>query len=181
MLKDFSLSPKAAFPFLALGVLAWTGCGGDDGGPAGGMPAETPAAAQPMAEEVQDFVDQGNEAQRPGDFEEALSFYRQAMELDSEHPVPQFGALMAAMAIGDESLADSLTEKLKATSPDLLAMLQPAGGMGGGAPGDPHAGGVMPSMPPPATSGEVEGLPAGHPVLYELAPDSTQPDTARSH
>ncbi|MGW8266824.1 MAG: hypothetical protein ACWGSQ_10670 [Longimicrobiales bacterium] len=137
-----------------------------------------PAAAQPMSAPVQEFVDQGNEAQRAGDYEAALGFYREAMELASDHPVPQFGALMAAMAMGEEALVDSLTRKLEVTSPELLAMLNPDGSMGGGMPQNPHAGGMPGMAPPQGAPGQVEGLPAGHPVLYDVTPDSVRPDTS---
>jgi hypothetical protein len=131
-----------------------------------------------MSAEVQELVNQGNEAQRAGDYAAALGFYREAMELAADHPVPQFGALMAAMALGERALVDSLTLKLEATSPELLAMLSPDGSMGGGMPAAPHAGG-MPGMPPPeGAPGQIEGLPAGHPVLYEVTPDTVRPDTS---
>jgi hypothetical protein len=136
-----------------------------------------PSAAEPMSAEVQSFVNQGNEAQRAGEYETALDFYRQGMELAPDHPVPQFGALMAAMALGEDALADSLTQRLAVTSPELLAMLNPDGSMGGGMPENPHAGGMPGMTPPPGTSGEMEGLPPGHPVLFEVTPDTVQPDT----
>ncbi len=169
-------------PALILGLAVLAGCG-SEGGESGETTSEPmPPAAQPMAPEVQDFVNQGNEAQRAGEYDAALDFYRQAMARDPEHPVPQFGALMAAMATGNEALADSLTQKLEATSPELLAMLRPDGSMGGGAPTNPHGAGMPEAMPgtgqPPTAEGEVEGLPPGHPVLYEVTPDTTQPDTA---
>lgn len=154
-----------------------TGCGGGDGAGEGGE-GGIPAAAQEMSPPVQEFVDQGNAAQRAGDYAAALGFYREAMELASDHPVPQFGALMAAMAIGDQALVDSLTRKLEVTSPELLAMLNPDGSMGGGMPPNPHAGGMSGMVPPQGAPGQVEGLPAGHPALYEVTPDSVPPDTS---
>ena len=170
------------FPALTLGLLISAGCGSEGSGSAESTPEEVPQAAQPMALEVQDFVNQGNEAQRAGEYDAALGFYRQAMALDPEHPVPQFGALMAAMALGNEALADSLTQKLEATSPELLAMLRPDGSMGGENPANPHGGGMPGAMPgmaqPPTAEGQVEGLPPGHPVLYEVGADTIQPDTA---
>jgi tetratricopeptide (TPR) repeat protein len=116
------------------------------------------SAAQPMSPEVQELVNLGNEAQRAKDYEEALSLYQQAMEIDAENPVPQFGALMAAMATGNEELTDELTQRLQETSPELLAMLNPSGTMGG------SMGGAMPANPH-----------AG----VEMGPgDTTQPDSA---
>jgi len=140
------------------------------------------AAAQPMSAEVQELVNLGNEAQRANNFEEALSLYQQAMEIDPEHPVPQFGALMVAKATGDEELAESLSQRLQETSPELLAMLNPSGVMGGGMTGNPHAEGGMPGGMPPVPQIEggtpIEGLPSGHPTLYDIGPaDTTQPDT----
>lgn len=167
---------------LALTLLLLAGCGGGEGDSVPEGREEIPAAAQPMSAEVQGFVNQGNDAQRAGEYEVALGFYRQGMALAPDHPVPQFGALMAAMALGEEALADSLVRRLEVTSPELLAMLNPDGSMGGGMPTNPHAGGTpgaMPGMPPPpGTSGQGEGLPPGHPVLFEVTPDTVQPDTA---
>jgi hypothetical protein len=163
---------------LALTLLLLAGCGGAERESIEESQGEMPAAAQPMSAEVQSFVNQGNEAQRAGEYEAALRFYRQGMEQSPDHPVPQFGALMAAMALGEEALADSLARKLEVTSPELLAMLNPNGTMGGGMPPDPHAGGMPGMPPPPGTSGQVEGLPPGHPVLFEVEPDTVQPDTA---
>jgi hypothetical protein len=158
-----------------MGLFALSGCQGeaDENGE-----AAMPAAAQPMSAEVQELVNQGNEAQRAGNYSTALGLYREAMELAADHPVPQFGALMAAMALGEQALADSLTRKLEATSPELLAMLSPDGSMGGGMPANPHAGGMPGMAPPEGATDRVEGLPAGHPVLYEVTPDTVPPDTS---
>lgn len=173
-----NISIRAAASALAiLGLITLGACSGGEG--AGSAPADAdqlPPAAQPMTPEVQALVNQGNEAQRAGEYEAALGFYRQAMEAAEDHPVPQFGALMAAMALGKESLADTLAEKLAVSAPDLLAMLNPDGSMGG-MPQNPHAGGMPGMTPPPGTSGEVQGLPEGHPTLYGVTPDSTKPDT----
>jgi hypothetical protein len=133
-----------------------------------------------MSPEVQDLVNQGNEAQRTGSYEEALGFYSEALQLAPEHPVPQFGALMAAMALGDETMVDSLSERLQETAPELLSMLNPDGSMGGGVPPNPHAGG-MPGGAPPTPEGmtPVPSLPQGHPTLYEVEPaDTARADTA---
>jgi hypothetical protein len=162
---------------VTMGLLTLAACGGQGKESASGDPEGMPAAAQPMSADVQSFVNQGNDAQRSGEYEAALAFYQQGMELAPEHPVPQFGALMAAMALGEEALADSLSDMLAVTSPELLAMLNPDGSMGGGMPANPHAGGMPGMTPPTGTSGEVEGLPPGHPVLFEVTPDTVRPDT----
>lgn len=136
-----------------------------------------------MPEQAQALVNQGNEAQRAGSFQEAMGYYEEAMALAPDHPVPQFGALMAAMAMGDEALTDSLSAILQETSPELLTMLNPDGSMGGGMPANPHAQGMPGGMPggmPPVPEGmtPMEGLPDGHPALYEVeAADTTAPDT----
>ena len=179
-MKGFSLSMKTVTPILAIGFLALSGCGGGAGGSGENGQEGMSAAAQPMSTEVQGLVNQGNEAQRAREYEAALDFYRQAMELDADHPVPQFGALMAAMALGNQPLADSLIQKLQVTSPDLLAMLNPDGSMGGGMPANPHAGGMPGATPPQGAPGQAEGLPAGHPTLYEVTPDTVRPDTSGS-
>lgn len=140
------------------------------------------AAARPMSEQVQELVNLGNGAQRAGNYQEALGHYQKAMEIDPEHPVPQFGALMAAMATGDAELTEELTQRLQETSPDLLAMLNPNGTMGGEMPANSYAGGGMPGGMPPVPQIEggtpIEGLPSGHPTLYDMGPaDTSQPDT----
>ena len=97
---------------VTMGLLTLAACGGQGKESASGDPEGMPAAAQPMSADVQSFVNQGNDAQRSGEYEAALAFYQQGMELAPEHPVPQFGALMAAMALGEEALADSLSDML---------------------------------------------------------------------
>ena len=59
-------------------------------------------------------------------------------------------------------------------------MLNPDGSMGGGMPANPHAGGMPGGMPPvPEGMDPMEGLPEGHPDLYEVEPaDTTAPDTS---
>ena len=171
---------KAGFPAFMLGVLGLTGCGGSqDSAPSAENQEAIPPAAAVMSAEVQAFVDQGNEAQREGNFEAAMSAYRAAMELDPQHPVPQFGALMVAMATGDEALTDSLSQLLQASSPELMAMLNPDGSMGAGMPANPHGSGMPGGMPPvPEGMTPMGGLPQGHPDLYEVTPtDTIQPDT----
>lgn len=181
-MKDQTIATGSRIVALALAALAWTGCAGEEQpGSAGDGQAAMPPAAQPMGSEVQELVNQGNEAQRAGSYEEAMGFYREAMTQAPDHPVPQFGALMAAMALGDEALTDSLTTILRETSPDLLAMLNPDGSMGGGMPANPHAqgmpgGSAMPPVPEGMTP--MEGLPEGHPTLYDVTPDSIAPDTS---
>ena len=181
-MKVFAYSGKGLLGVLALSTLVWAGCGGSqDSPPAEGDQAMS-AAAQPMSEEVQELVNRGNEAQRAGDFDGALVLYQEAMALDPEHPVPQFGALMVAKATGDDELAESLSQRLQETSPELLAMLNPSGGMGGEMPANPHAEGGVPGAMPPVPEIEggtpIEDLPTGHPTLYDMGPaDTTQPDT----
>lgn len=189
VLKGFEISGRTLLPILALSTLVWAGCGGtQDSADQDALPA----AARPMSPEVQELVNQGNEAHRAGSYEEAGNFFQEAMGLDPEHPVPQFGALMAAMAAGDNELAESLSQRLQKTSPELLAMLSPDGSMGGGMPpgemtGNPHAGGGMPGgmppgmpeMPPMEGATPIEGLPQGHPTLFDVGPaDTIQPDTS---
>jgi tetratricopeptide (TPR) repeat protein len=130
-----------------------------------------------MTEVVQDLVNRGNDAQREARYGDALALYQEAIDSDPEHPVPQFGALMAALALGESELAESLREKLEVSAPELLAMLNPGGGMGDQA-GDPHAG--VAGMPPDLSEAEAAGeggLPPGHPVLMEAVTDTIQPDT----
>lgn len=106
-------------------------CGSNDGkGEAQRGEAALSPGAQPLPEGVQALVNQGNEAHRGGRYPEALAFYREAMAGAPGHPVPQFGALMAALALGDSALADSLQVQLKTTAPELLDMLHPGGSMG---------------------------------------------------
>lgn len=134
-----------------------------------------------MGPELQALVDRGNAAHRAGNYTEALETYEEAMELDPEHPIPQFGALMAAMAAGDTALAESLSTKLETSAPELLGMLKSNGSMGG-MPADPHAGGqgAMPGGMPPMGDPGMSGLPPGHPTIPGITPDTTRPDTTGS-
>ncbi len=129
-----------------LPLLACNGQSGDvEGTP------EVQAPSQPLSAEAQALVTEGNAAQRDGRYSEALDLFGQAMEVHPNHPVPQFGSLLAAMALGDTALAGSLREKLAVTGPELLAMVSSGGGMGSMTPGAEHI--------PPGT------MPPGHPVL----------------
>lgn len=161
---------------LVLATMVWSGCGGET--PEGQGSENLSPAARPMTAAVQELVNQGNTAQREGRYAEALELYKEAMELEPEHPVPQFGGLMAALALGDSTLASSLTTNLQASAPELLGMLNSAGGMGGAQPEDPHAGigDVMPGMPPAIDPTQTE-LPSGHPTLPGVAPDTIRVDT----
>ncbi len=158
-------------PLLALGFLALAACGGE-GGEGQSAPEEPglPPAAQPMTQTVQTLVGQGNEAQRAGRYEEALGFYRDAMDQEPGHPVPEFGALMASMALGDSALVDSLRSRLLVTAPELVGMLSPDGSMGS-MPAAPHAG----------SGSGMPGMPPGHPSIPAVTPDTLQPDTAGVH
>ena len=162
---------------LSLSTLVLTGCGGQEDAPV----QDLPPAAQPMAEEVQRLVDLGNTAQREGRYDEALETYKEAMKLAPDHPVPQFGGLMAAMAVGDASFADSLRALLEVSAPDLVAMLGPGNAMGGdqSMPANPHGGseGAMPTAP--SMGGSAAGaLPPDHPSQTTAQGDTTRPDTS---
>lgn len=175
-MKERTISNGPSLTVLALSLLAVIGCAGEtQDRPDSAGQGETSAAAQPMSAEVQELVNGGNEAQRAGNYQGAMELYREAMSLAPNHPVPQFGALMAAMALGDQALTDSLSAILQETSPELLVMLNPDGSMGGGMPSDPHAGGMPPGAMPSEDSGlsPMEGLPEGHPTLYEVEPGDT--------
>ena len=166
MLKGFGMSAKGLVLLGTLAALPMVGCGGsgEDTPPA----QEGPAASQPLSDQAQLLVNQGNTAQREGRYPEALGYFGQALEMHPNHPVPQFGSLMAAMAVGDTALAQSLREKLEVTGPELLAMLGTGGGMGGTAPATPGAGHTPEG-----------GLPQGHPGLEEERLDTLRPITGR--
>ena len=132
---------------LVLGLIPLVGCSGnaDEDLPAGGAPT----VSNPLTEDAQLLVNQGNAAQREGRYAEALSAFSQALEIHPDHAVPQFGTLMAAMAVGDTALVRDMRERLAVSGPELLDMLGPGGAMGAPMPGSGH-------MPPGA-------LPEGHP------------------
>jgi hypothetical protein len=154
---------------LTITVPTVAACGGEADGPPADTESPSSPGSQPLTEEAQALVNQGNMALRDDRYQEALTHFRQAMELHPDHPVPQFGSLMAAMALGDSALTESLREKLSVTGPELLDMLGPEGTMGGGMPGAGH----MPSgeMPP-------AGMPPGHPQI-QVEPDDTVGPVAR--
>lgn len=137
---------------VVMGVLPLLGCGGngEDASPAGG----TQAVSNPLSQDAQLLVDQGNAAQRDGRYADALDLFNRALEIHPDHPVPQFGTLMAAMAIGDTARVQDMRRKLATTGPELLEMLGPGGAMGAPMPGSGH----MPSGT----------LPEGHPDTLSL-------------
>lgn len=143
-----------------LTLLAAAGCGGDGEGEAGIQ--TSPGTVPPLSEEAQAMVDRGNTALRAGQYAEGLDFFSKALEIHPDHPVPQFGSLMAAMAVGDTALVASLREKLQTTGPELLEMLGPEGGMGTSNPGMPGTD-HMPQG----------GMPPGHPSFETLPPDTS--------
>ncbi|MFG1690623.1 hypothetical protein ACGF5M_00465 [Gemmatimonadota bacterium] len=136
---------------LTLGLLLG-GCASQENG--GGAPPDTPSesAARPIPAAVQVMVDSGNLAFRGGDFESALSRFRDAVEGAPDHPVPLFGVYLASTALGDSALADSVATVLRDEAPWLLGMM---GHPEGEAPADPHAGMVM--MPPPDSQADTIG------------------------
>jgi tetratricopeptide (TPR) repeat protein len=141
-------------PAMMMLPLALSACGGGSGDSAPAQDGQ--AGAQPLSDEAQALVAQGNEAQRNGQYQEALDYFSEALEIHPDHAVPQFGSLMAATAVGDTALARTLREKLAVTGPELLEMLGPGGGMGGA------AGGVH---------SPDSGMPPGHPEV-EIDPES---------
>ena len=156
MVKELRFSTGRWVFFGMLATLPLMGCGESSGD---NSPAQGGAtASQPLSEPAQLLVNQGNMAQREGRYSEALGFFGQALEIHPNHPVPQFGSLMAATAVGDTALAQALREKLEVTGPDLLAMLGPSGTMGGMAPGTPEGGQVPEGAMPPGHP-SVEGVP----------------------
>jgi len=140
------------------------GCGGNGEDALPAQEVQTPS--QPLSDQAQLLVNQGNTAQREGRYADALDYFSQALEMPTDHPVPQFGSLMAAIAVGDTALAQSLREKLEVTGPELLGMLGAEETMGGTAPATPGA------------SHTPEGaLPPGHPTSGGKPEDTLRPDT----
>lgn len=135
-----------------MALLPLVGCGGSNGDAPGAQSGGQ--VSNPLSAEAQDLVNQGNLAQREGRYEEALDLFTQALELQPDHPVPQFGSLMAATAVGDTALVRTMRENLAVTGPELLEMLGPGGAMGG-SPHDPSS-----TMPP------------GHPDIGTQPPDT---------
>jgi len=161
VLKGFELSANRWTWLLVLGILPLLACGEK---PQESLPDRAgPAVSQPLTDQAQNLVNQANTAQREGRYAEALDLFKQALEIHPNHPVPQFGGLMAATAVGDTALAQSLREKLATTGPELLEMRGPGGNMGGMAPEVPGAEHVP--------SG---GMPPGHPNV-DLLVDTLQP------
>jgi tetratricopeptide (TPR) repeat protein len=144
---DFGPSNKRWALLLLISAAPMMACGseGGDGPPA----AEESVGSQPLSEQAQLLINQGNAAQRDGRYADALEAFSQALELYPDHSVPQFGCLMAAEALGDTALAQSLRKKLETTGPELLQMLGPGENMGGVSPstqGGVHApAGTLPA------------------------------------
>jgi len=172
-LKDFGSSVSSWMLLGTLVVFPLVGCGGTgekappaQDGQAASQPSSDQTASRPLSDQAQLLVNQGNTAQREGRYAEALAFFGQASDIHPNHAVPQFGGLLAAMAVGDTALAQSFREKLEVSGPELLAMLGPGGTMGGMTSSEPELG----------SSGEA-ALPPGHPVFTDVAVDSVLPDT----
>ncbi len=163
MLKELGFSASGWVLIGTLVALPMLGCGGNG---EEGLPAtDGQTASQPLSDQAQLLVNQGNAAQREGRYTDALDSFGQALDIHPDHPVPQFGSLLAAMALGDTALTRSLREKLEVSGPDLLGMLGPGGGMGATAPGASH-------MP--------EGvLPEGHPTLEEVPMDTLRQEVGK--
>lgn len=152
---------KTAVLFMALAGFAFGGCGGEsetDGSISEGSGSSVAA----LSAEVQGWVDEGNTAQREGRYQDALADFRRAMDGQPGHAVPQFGALMAALALGETALVDSLRAELEVTAPELLSMLSPGGAMGSEVV-NPHSGPL--------------GLPPGHADLSKAGAVVPPPDT----
>lgn len=148
---------------LVLAAFLFTPLLGCSGGSEDTSPDQMPPrSSSALSERAQALVNDGNAAQRDGRYSDALDLFGQALEIHPDHPVPQFGSLMAAMAVGDTALAASLREKLETTGPELLEMLGPGGTMGGMQPGSPGSAHVPGGAMPP-----------GHPQI-----ETTPPDTA---
>jgi hypothetical protein len=54
---------------------------------------------------AQAALEEGNTAYAAREYEEALSRYRRAAEVDARHPSPALGIYMAARALGDSTAA----------------------------------------------------------------------------
>ena len=95
------------------------------------------SAAAPMPAAVQAQVDSGNLAYRADDFESALTHFRSALGDAPDRPAPLYGVYLAATALGDSVLADSVATVLRDEAPWLLESM---GHPTGEEPADPHAG-----------------------------------------
>lgn len=62
-------------------------------------------------------LDSGNAAYRARDFEQALSYYREAIEIDDEVAAAWFGTYMAHLALGDQAGADSAMVRAQSLEP----------------------------------------------------------------
>lgn len=158
MFTNVGCSPGRSLAWAALLAFPVFGCGGEVGEDTPTL--EEQAGAQTLSEEAQLLVDQGNSALREERFEDALALFGQVLTIHPDHPVPQFGELMAATAVGDTALAIAMREKLAITGPELLEMFGPEGAGMGGAVSSGH----MPTG----------GMPPGHPAVdVEALPDDT--------
>ena len=134
--------------------LALNACtsGAGNGGAGASEAGDTSAGLLPPP--VQESVNSGNQAYRSGNYEAALSHFREALEEAPDHPVPLFGVHLAATALGDSALADSIAAILRVEAPWLLEMTEhqeggavPVPHAGMGMSTDPHAGMIMTPIP----------------------------------
>lgn len=161
MFRNFGSTISVGIIFGALALVALGGCrGGTGDAPAG---QENQSLSTPLSDEAQALVNEANTALREERHADALALFGEAMGIHPDHPVPQFGSLMAATALGDTALVRSLREKLAVTGPELLQMFGPDAAMGGS---DMPGAGHMPGA---------GALPEGHPSLEGAVPDTTLP------
>lgn len=74
-------------------------------------------AREDLAPELVAALDSGNAAYRRGDYQEALAFYQDAVELDEDVAAGWFGVYMAQLALGNPEAADSAMTRAQDLAP----------------------------------------------------------------
>ncbi len=62
-------------------------------------------------------LDSGNVAYREANYEEALRYYREAIEIDGEVAAPWFGLYMAHLALGNTAEAQDAMDRAQSLAP----------------------------------------------------------------
>lgn len=142
----------------ALALAAVAACKNDEGErvPLG---AEQPegTSSSTLTPEARAALADGNDAYRAQRYPDALTAYRRAAAQSPDDVAPLWGIQMAARALGDSALVDSVTARMR----ELAPASAPVAGQ------DPHAGAVgAPALPPdhpPVNANGGAVVPPAHP------------------
>lgn len=106
-------------PTVAIAVaLAMAACGAPNDQETGSIDSqEVRRARADLDPDLVEALDSGNAAYRRGDYDEALDYYHQAVDVDDKVPAGWFGVYMAEAALGHPEAADSAMARAQELAP----------------------------------------------------------------